>query len=66
MNIYVVNSIRQLRHSPQDHLHVVSFIRLNSGLKVHQIILAILKSNLSCLKKVKLNNICQKCKSDTK
>jgi len=42
------------------HLHVVSFVRLNSGLKVHQIILAIWKSNLGCLGKVKFSDICQK------
>ena len=60
MNIYAMNCMRKLCHSPQDHLHVVSFIRLNSALKVHQIILAIRKSNLSCLGKVKFSYICQK------
>jgi len=42
------------------HLHVVSFVRLNRGLKVHQIILAIWKSNLGCLGKVKFSDICPK------
>jgi hypothetical protein len=43
--------------NPQNHLHIVSFIRLNSGLKVHQIILAIRKRDLGGLGKVEFSNI---------
>ena len=43
--------------NPQNHLHVVSFIGLNSGLKVHQIILAIRKRDLGGLGKVEFGNI---------
>ena len=41
----------------QNHLRIVPFVGLNSGLKVHQIILAIRKRDLGGLGKVEFSNI---------